>query len=264
MARLIFQYPSDNLATPDITITVSTEDAAYPKSNLVNGNPANPFRFTATTGNIVFDFGNAVTIDIFALVMHNLSAGIDLRLQANATNAWSAPSLDQAITVGAKDKDGFPPNPWKDLTGIGSRTFRYWRLLVNSANSVNCAFGHVHFGGTKRSLVHNISWGLQEAIERTIIEHETDYYVSTVYDLGVKVKTLQGDVETSDAGLTAIRDWWDACRGRALPSLIVPDPAVDAAMLVRWADIRRTDTREFKNVNKLSLAWREVSRGLVL
>jgi len=264
MGRLIFQHPTDNLATPSITATPSTADAAYPIANLLDGNPAKPFRFTATTGNIVFDFGSAKEIDIFALVMHNLDAGIELRLQANSADSWGAPPINELITVGAKDKDGFPPNPWKDMTGITPRTYRYWRLIVVTANSANCAFGHVHFGAPKRSLVHNISWGFGESVERPLIEHETDYRVSTIYDFGVKVRSLQGEVETTDAGLVVIREWWDACKGRVLPTLIVPDPSVNDALLVRWTDIKRTDKREFKNHNKLDLAWSEVSRGLVL
>ena len=264
MAKLLFQHPADNLATPDVTATPSSEDVAYPIENLFNGNPAKPFRFDALQGNVVIDFGVATQIDIFAVVMHNLDEGIDFRLQANDVDEWSTPSLDQVVTVGAPDEDGFPPNLGLDLTGIASRTFRYWRLLVAEDNSDAPAFGHLHLGAPKRSLVHNISWGLQEGVERTIVEHETDYYVSTIYDLGVKVRTFQGECETTDAGLAVIRQWWDACRGRALPTIIVPDPANLEPMLVRWAEIRRSDRREFKNVNMLDLAWREVSRGLVL
>jgi hypothetical protein len=235
MARLILQYPADNLATPDLSATPSTEDSAYPIENLLNGNPAKPFKFDATSGDIVFDFGAPTQLDIFAIVMHNLDAGLNVRIQGNATNAWGGPTLDQAVVIPAYDKDGFPVNPWVDLTGIGSRTFQYWRLHI-PVNSVKPALGHIHLGATKRSLVHNISWGFQEGVERTIVEHKTDYYVSTVYDLGVKVKTLQGEVETTDAGLTVIRDWWNACRGRALPTLIVADPSVNEALLVRWTE----------------------------
>jgi len=264
MARLLYQWPSDNIAVPGTVATPSTADTAYPIANLFDSNPAKPFKFTATTGNIVFDFGTAKQVDVFAIINHNLTAGLEVRLQGNSADSWATPPLNELITIGAADKDGFRPNPWKDLTGIGSRTYRYWRLIVVGANAANVAIGDVWFGGTKRSLVHNISWGFQEGIERTLIEHETDYYVSTIYDLGVKVRTLAGEVETSDAGLTAIREWWDACKGRVLSTLIVPDPATDPAMLVRWAEMRRVDKREFKNVNMLDLAWREVSRGLVL
>lgn len=264
MATLVFQHPTDQKLSASVTITPSTEDASYPKAGLYDSNPAKPFKFTATTGTIVFDFGSAVEIDLVAIVHHNLDAALaNVKIQGNATDAWGAPSLDQTITIPAYEADGFPVNPWKDLSAL-TNSYRYWRLSFGTANSVNIQLGQVWLGGTKRSLTKNIQWGFQESVDRRIIEHETDYGVSTIYDLGSKILSWAPTILTTAAGLTELKNWWDACHGRALPTLVILDPDVNDARLVRWAQPVRTIDRQYADVNVIQFGLREVSRGLVL
>lgn len=265
MASLIFQHPTDQKLSASVTITPSSEDASYPKAGLYDSNPAKPFKFTATTGNIVFDFGSATSLDLVAIIHHNLTAALaNVKIQGNATDAWGAPSLDQAITIPAYEQDGFPVNPWLDLSGIGSRSFRYWRLSFGTANAAIIQLGQVWLGGTKRSLTKNIQWGFQESADRRIIEHETDYGVATIYDLGSKVLSWEPTIITTAAGLTEFKTWWDACHGRALPTLVILDPAVNESRLVRWSQPVRTVEHRYANVKVIQFGLREVSRGLVL
>lgn len=261
-AHLIYQWPTDQRLSGSVTITPSSADAAYPVANLYDSNPAKPFKLDATAGNIVFDFGSAVAIQLAAIVHHNLDAALDVRLQGNASNAWGAPSLDQAVTIPPDEADGFPVNPWVDLTG-GSHTFRYWRLVFPT-NSVPVQIGQLWLGAAKRSLVNNIQWGFAEKVDRRLIEHVTDYGVSTIYDLGAKVKSWSPTVRTTDAGIAAIEQWWDACHGRALPTLVVLDPAVNDARLVRFTEPAREITRQYLQDHVIQFGLREVSRGLVL
>lgn len=265
MANLIFQKPADQRLSSLVTITPSTEDAAYPKANLYDSNPAKAFKLNATSGNIVFDFGAAVAVDLVSIIHHNLTAGLNVRWQGNATNVWTAPTIDSAIVIPAYEQGSpaFPVNPWLDLTGIGSRSFRYWRLYFPSANAAAIQLGQLWIGASKRSLTHNYAWGYERAIDQKIIEHVTDYEVSTIYSLGAKIWQLTGDLKTSDAGALAVREWFEACNGRALPTLIIPDPAVNEARLVRWATTMQAMTANFKNDNAFKAVWRELSRGLV-
>jgi hypothetical protein len=201
-----------------------------------------------------------------AIVHHNIDAGLNVRWQGNATNAWGAPSIDQAITIPTYEQGSprWPINPWLDLTGITPRSFRFWRLNFPVLNSVPIQLGQLWIGSTKRSLTHNYSWGFQIGTEQRVIEHETDYGVSTIYSLGSKIWDFTATLRTSDAGMVSVVDWFDACNGRALPTLIVRDPAVNEARLVRWNTTRRQVQYDFKNDNVFQAAWREVSRGLVL
>ena len=67
-------------------------------TNIYDGNPAKPAKLTTTTGAWRWDFGGAKQLDVAAIIHHNLTAGLNVRIQGNATDAWGAPSLDQATT----------------------------------------------------------------------------------------------------------------------------------------------------------------------
>jgi hypothetical protein len=267
MAKLVYSHPGDDVVDNAALVTPSSQVVEYPVENLWDGNPAKPWKSTQTSPNIVWDFGSAQTLDLVAIVHHNLDAGLNVRIQGNATDSWGSPTLDQAITIPAYDPDPvlpWPVNPFKDLTGIGSRSFRFWRLAVVGANSVNVQLGEFKMLVPKRELVHNVLWGVEDGIERPLIEHVTDYLVSTIYQLGARVASLSGEIETSDAGIAAIEAWWDACGGRAVPTLVIPDPAINRCYLMRWKDTTRAVQRVFTNDNRIRLTLAEVSRGLVL
>lgn len=264
MASLLYAHPSDNLTSSAATITASTEASGYGVANLYDGNPAKPWKATTTTGTVSFDFGAAVNIDLVALIHHNLTAGLEVRIQADNASDFSSLDLNQTITIPAYEADDFPVNPWIDLSAL-SNSWRYWRLNVVGTNSANVAIGELWMVGTKRTLTAgHLLYGLQESFEKPIIEHVTDYKVSTIYNLGAKVWSMSGEILTTNAGLTSLRTWWDDCHGRALGTLIIPDDTVNVARLARWADFRRADQRSFYDGNRVRVAWSEISRGLVL
>jgi hypothetical protein len=262
-ARLIYCRPSDNIIANATTVTPSTEATGYDVENLWDGNPAKPWKATAQTANIVFDFGVATSIELVALIHHNLTAGLEVRIQGNATNVWSGPTLNQAFTIAAYDQDGFPVNPYLDLTAI-AHSFRFWRLVIVGTNAANVAIGEMWLSATKRTLVKGVAAGFKHGASRPLIEHVTDYQVSTIYDLGAKVRSWDGRIMTTSADLLTLQAWWDACRGRALPTLLVPDPTVSEIALVRWRSMERSFERIYDKYNPVEVGWTEVSRGLVL
>lgn len=260
---LLYAKPSDNVIA-DATITPSTEATGYEVENLYDGNPAKPWKATATTGNIVFNFGSAQNIDLVALIHHNLTAGLEVRIQGNASDSWGSPTLNQAITIPAYDEDGFPVNPWIDLSAL-SNSFQYWRLVVVGTNAANVAIGELWLVETRRELTaRNLRYGLSQSTTRPLIEHTTDYGVSTIYDLGAKMRGLSGEIITTNTGLEEVKDWWDSCNGRALPTLMIFDEDVNSAQLVRWGAMGRVDRRSNHNIATIPVAFSEVSRGLVL
>lgn len=261
----IYVHPPDNVAAMG-TAVPSTEDVAYPIANIYDNNPAKPFRFDDVEGTIVWDFGAAQRIDLVSLIHHNLIFGLEVRVQMNATDSWATPSLDELILIPANELDGYPVNPWLDLTdkdGYLLAGYRFLRLVFED-NGVNIALGEVVLGAIKRSLTIDMDWPIDDGVERPIVEHQTDYLVSTIYDFGVKQRTVRGTTKSTDAGRLAIRAWWDSCRGKLTPTLIVPFPEDNEAFFVRWESEARSDRREFFDYSVIDLAWREVSRGLVL
>lgn len=265
MANLLFQKPTDNIAAAaTLTVNTGTEDAAYPAANLVDLNPAKPAKLTTTTGSWVFDFGTAANVDLVAIIHHNLDAGLNVRIQANATDSWGAPSLNQVITIPAYRSDGFPINPFKDLTGVSPRSYRYWRLVVVGVNSAAVQIGEVWLGATLRTLAVNIRWNYEENDDQPLIEHNTDFRVRTVYSYGVSIRRLVAQLTTTDGGAAELYDWWRSCRGRAHPMLIALDADINDCMMARFNMSYMKSNREFVDYNPIDLDFIEVSRGLVL
>jgi hypothetical protein len=267
--NLLFGHYSDNVA-PDATLSVvsGVEDADYPIANLVDRNPALAAKFTTTTVRIVFTFAAAQRIDVAALIHHNLDAGLsNVRIEGNAANAWGAPTFSATFTIPAYHEDGMPVNPWLDLTaqpGYSADGFQYWSIVCASVNSAAIAIGDVWLGATKRTLVRNIEWGSEESDEWPAIVHETDFGVKTVYPFGTKRRTLTGKLKTTDAGLAALRAFHRDSFGLARPVLVVEDPSVNDAMLVRIVTPRLAVTRMFLDLNEVPFAVEELSRGLPL
>lgn len=266
MAKVQYLRPGDNVAAAaTITVETGTADDGYPADNLVDLNPGKPARLVETSGAWLFDFGAAQSLDLVALIHHNLDAGLDVRIQGNDTDDWTTPALDEAITIPAAAADGYPVCPFLDLTAITPRSYQFWRLVVVDANAAPVAIGEVILGETIRELTVNVNWGARESEDRLIIEHTTDMGVSTIYDLGVRQRVFEGDVDTTDAGAAELRDLVRAARARVDPWLFIPDPDVNDAWFVRFADakaLRRTMV--FIDSNQLPFVVEEVSRGLVL
>lgn len=265
MANLLFQKPTDNIAgNATLAVNTGTEDTAYPAANLADVNPAKPAKLTTTTGSWVFSFPAAVNIDLIAIIHHNLTAGLEVRIQGNATNAWGAPSLNQLITIPAYRSDGFPVNPFKDLTGVTPRSYQFWRLVVVGVNASAVQIGEVWLGATKRLLAVNIRWNYEENDDQPLIEHTTDFRVKTVYSYGVSIRRYVAQLTTTNAGAAEIYDWWRSCRGRAHPMLIALDADVNDCMMARFNMTYLKSNREFTDYNPIELDMIEVSRGLVL
>ena len=96
---------------------------------------------------VKFDMGSAVNVDSFILAAHNFTGAATVKIQANATDAWGAPSIDQTVTVA-------------DLMYYiwgSTQTYRWWRILITDAGNTD---GYVEFGlsfiGEYYQTTHNI------------------------------------------------------------------------------------------------------------
>jgi hypothetical protein len=233
MATAIFAHGLTNLAsavTP--AIGGGSENADFPRANLGDLNPANPFKFTTDTGALVYDFTSPQAVQLVALIHHNLSAGLNVRWQGNATDSWGAPSLDQAFAIGAASVDNYRPNAWLDLSAL-SHTFRFWRLVVVDPNAAAIVLGDLWFSTPKRSFVHNYSvpYDLADVrpARRALV---TRGGVRFTYPGAGRQRALDSQVMTSEAGLEALRDWHRSTNGGDRPSLFIPDP--DASVRDAW------------------------------
>lgn len=116
-----------NEKSKDAVISVNSSTAQRPVSNVIDSRLTRVFRTVAaiTTANIVFDMTAAVAVDCVAIAAHNITSGATIKLQGNATDVWTSPSVDETLS---HDSDII-------TKVITSATYRYWRIsIVDAAN----------------------------------------------------------------------------------------------------------------------------------
>jgi hypothetical protein len=271
MAKLIYQHPDDNLADDATAITPSTENSLYPIENVYDKDPSKPFRMLAVTGNIVWEFTSPENVDLLFIHGHNLEQNLEVRLQANSSNSWGAPPLNQLITIpeweldenGERSVDAF-----LDLTSITPRSYAFWRLVVVGSNPSFVSLGEVWLGETKRSLNVDILYDVEEKVRKSVIQHVTEYDTDLFYRLGVKIKHFEAEIQAlTPTALKSLRDWWDSCDGPYAPTPVYYDTEADdvyGPVMVRFMDAERTDSHKFPNITNVKLIFKEASRGVVL
>ena len=147
MGTLSYLKDSGNLF-PNATLTETTENSSFPVENM-NALPiSKPYKTAdaALTGQkIIIDFGSAQTMDIFALVNHNLQSGATITVKGG--NSSDPGSVITTITW----REGLA---W-DILG-SSVSHRYWSLTLDDAGNPD---NHLRVGyfimGLKTDLVVN-------------------------------------------------------------------------------------------------------------
>lgn len=274
MGRIVYAHASDNVSPVSTgggtawVVNTGTGDAdpRYQPTSLADLLPGLPAKLTTTTGSWVRDFGSAGRVDWVMLPHHNLTAGLEVRIQGNATNSWGTPTLNAAIVIPTYREDRLPVGSWLDLTvqaGYTVSGFRYWRLVVVGTNGAAVQVGEFPLLRVKRTLNPNIEWEAHTPEDRRDTYHETNHGVETVYDRGVSIRRLEGDLDTTDAGLAAVKSWWRDAPGRGRPVYIVPDEDLNEAYMARFQNTI-DPTLVINDRNRMRLQWRECSRGLYL
>lgn len=264
MPEFLFCTPSENVA-PAATIVGTVEDVDYPAANLIDRIPGKPAKLTGTSGSWVLTFDPAQRVDVAMLVHANLDAGLSVRIQANNGDNWLAPMLDTAIVIPAWHEDGFPQNPYVDLTGVAGYTaagFTHFRLRVVGINSVPISIGELLLWSRKRQFRYSIKWGSTRTEEWPLVVHETDMRVRLKYGLGAKVRGIAGTMEFDEAGEAAFEALIRDARGALKPFPIVPDTSVNDAWFVDFVNPQQKVVRVTRGHYSRAVEFVEVSRGL--
>jgi len=81
---------------------------------------------------IKMTFTATVAVDYFAILSHNLTSAAVVHIQANASDVWTAPSVDEVVTVATLITHKF----------TATKTYRYWRVTID--DPTNTA-GYIQF-----------------------------------------------------------------------------------------------------------------------
>jgi len=129
-------------ASPATTITSSSENPRFPVSNLKN-----PLRSVRTrsvnTSDLAIVFDLATTEEIDSVVLYwpkedgiRLSGSATVKIQANATNSWSSPAVDQTLTV---------DNRYMVASHFFTtdQSYRFWRVVISDSGN---PYGYLELG----------------------------------------------------------------------------------------------------------------------
>lgn len=148
----------DNLIEQS-TITASTENAQFSKSNIQDYRRTKVFRSTSNSDNVVFDTQETSNIDS-VVVVDNWDSGFGistLTIQGNATDTWGAPEFSESITLNTKHGVGY-----KEFSSTES--VRFARAVMTSTLGY-CELSKIFIGekltiGSGRSI--NYGWTFKD------------------------------------------------------------------------------------------------------
>lgn len=145
------------------TITSSTEVGDLVDDNVVDDDVGKVWRSDTDGGAgaewIKFDMGSAVQMDTLGIFGHNLTSGATVTLQANATDSWGSPTLDETLTL-ATDADSvvFP----KLVDSTFDQTLRYWRLTFVDASNPD---SYIELGRVKLGVSYAPPRGFRDGVD---------------------------------------------------------------------------------------------------
>lgn len=123
-------------ALQTLTLLASSEAPNLPAANLQDPRLSLPWRSTGDSDEwikIDAGAGNTLNPNCAAIAGHNLSSGATIKIQGNATDVWTAPTVDETITWRAGAMMHF-------FTGSG---LRFWRFHFSDASNPD---GYVQIG----------------------------------------------------------------------------------------------------------------------
>jgi hypothetical protein len=258
-------------ATISVPLGTESSDPNYKTASLYNRDPSRPMKFVTNGPNrLVFNLKWARSLDAVAIPQHNFADGLDVRIQANDTDAWTSPALDVPMVISAKDSDGHVKHPFVDLTDQTDPlpNFQYWSIYI-PINTAPPELGEVLLMSDLRQFVRPLSFGVQRVTQRAhILSVETEYGVKAFYNQNVKQLKFTSSVLGSEADRVAMATLLDACYGPIYPFFFALDgDDYDGGYYVRCTE-EMSRMWSFRKIGggtyELPLEFEELSRGLPL
>lgn len=208
-------------------LTVSSENVTYPKANSQALPISKPFRFTGCTSeNIQIDLGSAKSIDLFALVNHNLTSAATITV--NGGSSANPDGSQYTTTITWRQYDAF-----KYLASV--QTWRYWKLIF--ANSTN-PDGYVQLGyvmlGNATEFTFNFQYGWQFEDRYENQDLMSEFGVPFVAELYYQKRFALRFGPLSAANMDILRTLYTGAKRNLNPTFWIPDSAVNDGYLVRF------------------------------
>jgi len=112
------------------TLSASSQNPSFPVINLQHRWCTKTWRSASGVGtlsaNIVIDFSVAKSVKAFFLFPHNFSSQAVVKIQANSTDSWDSPAVDQTATLGS-----VVYYFWSS-----AQSYRFWRVTITDSSPI--------------------------------------------------------------------------------------------------------------------------------
>lgn len=111
------------------TISVLTENPDYPFNTALKDSRLSRYGRTLDISDqtIVFDLGAAYDVSYIVIFGHNITSSATVKIQANSSDSWTTPPVDETITVADVMIYHFSTD----------ETYRYWRLYIDDDSNTD-------------------------------------------------------------------------------------------------------------------------------
>lgn len=221
-----FRYVLSNLAV-GATITLTSQDADYPSSSLVDGRPSRTSRFAAAAAddNITIDLLTAKNVDVCSIHLHNIDSGVTaIQLRSSTDNFAASDTLEATFTK--RDPAFYVRLP----TPVNRR---YWRVKFVGTNSVPIEIGELVLGLSaallKGAYRMEVTPRLRQIRTETAAGEEQRFslnkFASDEFVLSFRGSKVEMDDFVNMLQQTELG---------AQPIVVVPDDSLDRCYLGRW------------------------------
>lgn len=216
----------NKIKTVQRLFTASSEDEDYPANNLQTDNYSQTWRTedVATAYTVVQDFGAATECDTCFLGNVNLTSSATVKIQANASDSWGAPSVDETITVSGLGLSPPHRNLYHELAS--AETYRYWRISISDTGNTNGFYevGEWWLGSrTTLDATQQPEVEHREIYDRNNIEHVTEYLQKYVYSRADRRTFVLNFNKITKTTMNTLRALERAQDGSGLPFVFVLD-----------------------------------------
>lgn len=182
---------------PGTDLSASSSDASFPVSNLKDQIRGSTWRSTSVDDqSVVIDIKTIEAIDSVVLVFDpmigiKLTEGVDLRIQANATNNWSSPAVNQTLTI---------DNNYSIASHYFAtdQSYRYWRVFIDDPSN---GYGYIELSNiiltkaTQLTQNPNNGFGVKRLDRSKALSTEYGHQYNDIYPT-LKAFTFDYDVLT--------------------------------------------------------------------
>lgn len=263
---MIYTLPTEEVgASVTPTLAIGTADAENPLVNLTDGDPAKAFMTTDSAGiRVTWDYTTSQRVDYVSMPMHGIPAGVLAKFQMNATDVWTSPSVNGALTIDTY-LDDFPKVQALDVTGVGGYLaggYRYASLFVPTHSAGITKIGLFSIWSQKRTLDLSLRFGVRTPRERKTVTHERRDGGRFVYDRQLLDRAIRGQVRHDTTDFDKLEALYAAARGATKPFL-VNVAAAREHLFVWWPGVFDPNLAELDG-RDVPIEWRELGRGMPL